>query len=187
MLRYVRYLEDFPVRPIANFWPDVRFSSRVEDKTYVVQTASKVVARCLLMATDPGDLVLDPTCGSGITAYVAGQRGRRWITIDNVAGGLLAGQVVNNQGKFEFYDFNFNSSAVDNVLVRIRSPQATGLTVRWGNSVDDIFSANRTLTAWQQIHETGTLISNQTLSIEDGAGSGHARAFYRLEGSINGQ
>jgi adenine-specific DNA-methyltransferase len=82
MLRYVRYLDDFPVRPIANFWPDVRFSSRVEDKTYVVQTASKVVARCLLMATDPGDLVLDPTCGSGTTATVAEQWGRRWITID---------------------------------------------------------------------------------------------------------
>ena len=82
MLRYVRYLDDFPVRPIANFWPDVRFSSRVEDKTYVVQTASKMVARCLLLATDPGDLVLDPTCGSGTTAYVAEQWGRRWITID---------------------------------------------------------------------------------------------------------
>jgi adenine-specific DNA-methyltransferase len=82
MLRYVRYVDDFPVRPIANFWTDVRFSSRVEDKTYVVQTASKVVARCILMATDPGDLVLDPTCGSGTTAYVAEQWGRRWITID---------------------------------------------------------------------------------------------------------
>jgi adenine-specific DNA-methyltransferase len=82
MLRYVRYLDDFPVRPIANFWPDVRFSSRVEDKTYVVQTASKVIARCLLLCTDPGDLVLDPTCGSGTTAYVAEQWGRRWITID---------------------------------------------------------------------------------------------------------
>jgi len=82
MLRYVRYLDDFPVRPIANFWTDVRFSSRVEDKTYVVQTASKVVARCLLMSTDPGDLVLDITCGSGTTAYVAEQWGRRWITCD---------------------------------------------------------------------------------------------------------
>jgi adenine-specific DNA-methyltransferase len=82
MLRYLRYLDDFPVRPIANFWSDVRFSSRVEDKTYVVQTASKVVARCLLMATDPGDLVLDPTCGSGTTATVSEQWGRRWITID---------------------------------------------------------------------------------------------------------
>ncbi|NCC36546.1 MAG: site-specific DNA-methyltransferase, partial [Chloroflexia bacterium] len=82
MLRYVRYIDDFPVRPIANFWTDVRFSSRVEDKTYVVQTASKVVSRCILMSTDPGDLVLDPTCGSGTTAYVAEQWGRRWITID---------------------------------------------------------------------------------------------------------
>ncbi|MBC7853471.1 MAG: site-specific DNA-methyltransferase [Pirellulaceae bacterium] len=82
MLRYVRFFGDFPYRPIANFWPDVRFSSRVEDKLYVVQTTAKAIERCLLMATDPGDLVLDPTCGSGTTAYVAEQWGRRWITVD---------------------------------------------------------------------------------------------------------
>jgi len=82
MLSYVRFFDDFPVRPIANFWSDVRFSSRAEDKAYVVQTASKVIQRCLLMTTDPGDLVLDPTCGGGTTAYVAEQWGRRWITCD---------------------------------------------------------------------------------------------------------
>ena len=81
-LAYVRFLNDFPVAPINNIWRDVKFSSRSEDKTYVVQTSANTVQRCLLMATDPGDLVLDPTCGSGTTAYVAEQWGRRWITID---------------------------------------------------------------------------------------------------------
>ena len=82
MLSYVRYFDDFPYRPIANFWSDVRFSSRSEQKQYVVQTSSKVVERCLLMTTDPSDLIMDPTCGSGTTAYVAEQWGRRWITCD---------------------------------------------------------------------------------------------------------
>lgn len=82
MLSYVRYLNDFPVMQVSNQWDDVKFSSRSEEKTYVVQSSEKIVQRCLLMATDPGDLVLDPTCGSGTTANVAEQWGRRWITID---------------------------------------------------------------------------------------------------------
>jgi len=81
-LSYVRFLDDFPVVPINNIWKDVKFSSRSEDKSYIVQTAARMVQRCILMTTDPGDLVLDPTCGSGTTAYVAEQWGRRWITID---------------------------------------------------------------------------------------------------------
>lgn len=81
LLYYVRYLEDFPFSPIGNNWTDTG-SGFMRDKTYVVQTNRKVVERCLLMATDPGDLVLDITCGSGTTAYVAEQWGRRWITCD---------------------------------------------------------------------------------------------------------
>ena len=68
--------------PIKNIWTDTTVGSFAEQKTYIVQTTTKVVERCLLMTTDPGDLVLDPTCGSGTTAYVAEQWGRRWITID---------------------------------------------------------------------------------------------------------
>lgn len=78
---YVRYLDDFPAVQINNRWDDVG-ASFMSDKIYVVQTSQSVIQRCLLMATDPGDLVLDPTCGSGTTAYVAEQWGRRWITID---------------------------------------------------------------------------------------------------------
>ena len=78
-IRYKRYLEDFPVFAIDNLWNDTAGDT---DKVYIVQTATESVKRCLLMATDPGDLVLDPTCGSGTTAYVAEKWGRRWITID---------------------------------------------------------------------------------------------------------
>ncbi len=82
-LNYVRYQEDFPIIPINNTWSDTAIAGfSGEDKTYVVQTARKVIQRCILMTTDPSDLVLDPTCGSGTTAYVAEQWGRRWITID---------------------------------------------------------------------------------------------------------
>jgi adenine-specific DNA-methyltransferase len=81
-LAYVRYEDDFPVVQLTNFWADTQESTFAVDKRYVVQTAQKVIQRCLLMTTDPGDLVLDPTCGSGTTAYVAEQWGRRWITLD---------------------------------------------------------------------------------------------------------
>ena len=78
---YVLYLDDFPVQNLSNLWTDTS-SNLGGEKLYVVQSSLKPVQRCILMTTDPGDLVLDPTCGSGTTAYVAEQWGRRWITID---------------------------------------------------------------------------------------------------------
>jgi adenine-specific DNA-methyltransferase len=81
-LTYKRYLDDFPVVAINNLWSDTIESTFASQKMYVVQTATKVIQRCILMTTDPGDLVIDPTCGSGTTAYVAEQWGRRWITCD---------------------------------------------------------------------------------------------------------
>ena len=77
--RYKQFLDDYPVMELPNFWSDTQGAS---GKAFVVQTATKVIERCILMTTDPGDLVLDPTCGAGTTAYVAEQWGRRWITID---------------------------------------------------------------------------------------------------------
>jgi len=81
-LTYIRFIDDFPAQAIGNVWQDTATGSFTDPKVYVVQSGTKLVQRCLLMATDPGDLVLDPTCGSGTTAYVAEQWGRRWITID---------------------------------------------------------------------------------------------------------
>jgi adenine-specific DNA-methyltransferase len=80
-LNYKLYFEDFPALPLSNMWTDTMGTAE-RDKAYVVQTVQKVIQRCILMTTDPGDLVLDPTCGSGTTAYVAEQWGRRWITTD---------------------------------------------------------------------------------------------------------
>ena len=82
-LRFVRYLDDFPATPLTTAWTDIGgVQSRTDPKVYVVQTSTVAIQRCILMTTDPGDLVLDPTCGSGTTAYVAEQWGRRWITMD---------------------------------------------------------------------------------------------------------
>jgi len=81
-LAFVRYKGDFPYRIPTNVWDDTIQSTFASDKIYAVQTNTKVIQRCILMTTDPGDLVLDPTCGSGTTAYVAEQWGRRWITTD---------------------------------------------------------------------------------------------------------
>lgn len=81
-LAYVRYLDDFPRVALSNLWDDTVIAGHAGGKKYVVQSSPKVVARCLLMATDPGDLVLDPTCGSGTAALAAEDYGRCWITID---------------------------------------------------------------------------------------------------------
>ncbi|HAZ08037.1 MAG TPA: site-specific DNA-methyltransferase, partial [Elusimicrobia bacterium] len=81
-LNYKNYHDDFPYRQVVSLWDDIRSSGFGDDKLYVVQTQAEAVERCMLMTTDPGDLILDPTCGSGTTAHVAEQWGRRWITID---------------------------------------------------------------------------------------------------------
>jgi adenine-specific DNA-methyltransferase len=102
-IRYRRFEEDFPWQARTNFWTDTGTGNFTDDKFYVVQTNTKVVERCVLLATDPGDLVLDPTCGSGTTAYVAEQWGRRWITVDTsrVALALARQRLVG--AKFPYY------------------------------------------------------------------------------------
>jgi len=100
---YVRYIDDFPAIPINNTWDDTVTSGFGVDKTYVVQTNPRVIERCLLMATDPGDLVLDPTCGSGTTAYVAEQWGRRWLTIDTSRVALALARTRIMSARYPYY------------------------------------------------------------------------------------
>ncbi|MCF8141498.1 MAG: site-specific DNA-methyltransferase [Cyanobium usitatum Tobar12.5m-G36] len=102
-LRYKRRLNDFPVSPIANIWEDTATSGFGRKKQYVVETNEKVVERCLLMASDPGDLVLDPTCGSGTTASRAEQCGRRWITIDTSRVALALARARIMGSRYPFY------------------------------------------------------------------------------------
>ncbi len=81
-IRFVNYIEDFPVSPLTTIWTDTVTSGFAEKKVYVVQSHTRAIQRCMLMTTDPGDIVFDPTCGSGTTAFVAENWGRRWITCD---------------------------------------------------------------------------------------------------------
>jgi adenine-specific DNA-methyltransferase len=106
------YLKDFPVSPLKNVWPDTGGSGFAEKPLYVVQTDSLVIQRCMLMTTDPGDLVLDPTCGSGTTAYVAEQWGRRWITIDTSRVPLALGRQRLLTATFPYYELLDESAGV---------------------------------------------------------------------------
>ena len=102
-LAYVRYLDDFPAVALNTMWGDTAIAGRPGDKIYVVQTSPKVIERCMLMTTDPGDLVLDPTCGSGTTVYVAEQWGRRWITIDTSRVALALARQRIMGARFPYY------------------------------------------------------------------------------------
>ncbi len=102
-IQYIRFLDDFPVMPLNNVWTDVGTGSFTDPKVYVVQTNVKIAERCILMTTDPGDLVLDPTCGSGTTAYVAEQWGRRWITIDTSRVALALARTRLMAARYPYY------------------------------------------------------------------------------------
>lgn len=102
-LRFKQYLSDNPAMPFNNLWADTGVAGFSSDKQYVVETNTKVVERCILMATDPGDLVLDPTCGSGTTATVAEQWGRRWITIDTSRVALALARARVMGARYSYY------------------------------------------------------------------------------------
>jgi adenine-specific DNA-methyltransferase len=102
-LSYLRYFDDFVLFPLSNQWGDTTTAGFAEPKVYVVQTNQRIVERCMLMTTDPGDLVLDPTCGSGTTAFVAEQWGRRWITTDTSRVALALARTRLMAGRFPAY------------------------------------------------------------------------------------
>ena len=103
-LAYKRYIDDFPMVAINNLWSDTIESTFVAQKIYAVQTATKVVQRCMLMTTDPGDLIFDPTCGSGTTAFVAERWGRRWITSDTSRVALTLAKQRLMTASFDYYE-----------------------------------------------------------------------------------
>jgi adenine-specific DNA-methyltransferase len=102
-ISFFRAWHDYAVLPLNNLWPDTATGGFLEQKIYVVQTTEKIVQRCVLMTTDPGDLVLDPTCGSGTTAYVAEQWGRRWITVDTSRVALALARTRIMGARFMYY------------------------------------------------------------------------------------
>jgi len=102
-IQFRSFIDDFPISITNNIWTDTITGSFNDDKVYVVQTNPEVIKRCVLMSTDPGDLVLDPTCGSGTTAYVAEQWGRRWITIDTSRVALALARARVMGARYQYY------------------------------------------------------------------------------------
>ncbi len=120
-IRYVRYFDDFPCMPITNLWDDCGMA----DKIYVVQTALKAIQRCMLMTTDPGDLVLDITCGSGTTAYVAEQWGRRWITCDTSRVAITLAKQRLMTATFDYYKLAHPEQGVGSGFIYKTVPHIT--------------------------------------------------------------
>ena len=134
-IRYIRYLDDFPVIPHSNVWSDTGTGSFTDDKVYVVQTGTKVIERCILMATDPGDLVLDPTCGSGTTAYVSEQWGRRWITIDTSRVALALARTRIMSARYPWYllaDSREGAAKESSLTGRVLPERTCGNDIRQG-------------------------------------------------------
>ena len=134
-ISYVRFFGDFAALSMSNVWMDTQTGAFTDDKTYVVQTNAKVVERCILMATDPGDLVLDPTCGSGTTAAVAEQWGRRWITIDTSRVALALARARLMGSRYSFYllkDSRDGQLKEAEILNRTPSSERTTGNVRQG-------------------------------------------------------
>ncbi len=102
-LAYFMFLDHFPITPLTNVWFDTKWGFDAAEKSYVVETNSKVIQKCLLLASDPGDLVLDPTCGSGTTAFIAEQWGRRWITIDTSRVALALARARIMGARYSYY------------------------------------------------------------------------------------
>jgi len=121
-LRYKRYRDDFPVVEIDCTWNDTAISGFGRKKQYVVETSPKVVERCVVMTTDPGDLVLDPTCGSGTMAASAEKLGRRWITCDTSRVALTLAKQRVMTAVFDYYDLAHPEEGVDSGFVYKKVP-----------------------------------------------------------------
>tara|TARA_R100000027_G_scaffold2734_9_gene2749 strand:+ start:56414 stop:59530 length:3117 start_codon:yes stop_codon:yes gene_type:complete len=154
-LGFNRFLNDFPVKPINNIWDDTRTSGFSDPKKYVVQTNTKVIEYCLLMTTDPGDLVLDPTSGSGTTAFVAEQWGRRWITIDSSRVAVAIARQRLLTAKFESYKTKDKSEGIDlsspknpgTGFVYKTVPHITLRSIAQNKSLDTIFEKHEPILA----------------------------------------
>jgi adenine-specific DNA-methyltransferase len=124
-IRYRRFVGDVPMLPMTDRWESTQIGT---ERTYVVQTATEVVKRCLLMTTDPGDLVLDPTCGSGTTAHVAEQWGRRWITIDTSRVALALARARVMGAKYPWYLLSDSAEGVKKSAEVTREAPSTHAT-----------------------------------------------------------
>jgi adenine-specific DNA-methyltransferase len=138
-LSYVRFLDDFPVFPINNLWDDTVTSGFSDKKAYVVQTHPLAIERCMLMTTDPGDLVLDPTCGSGTTAYVAEKWGRRWITCDTSRVAITLAKQRLMTASFDYFALRYPHEGLRGGFIYKTVPHVTLKSIANNAEIDAIY------------------------------------------------
>lgn len=137
---YKRFVDDFPVYPVTDDWADTAiagFSS--EDKVYVVQTAEKVLERCILMTTDPGDLVLDPTCGSGTTSIAAERTGRRWITCDTSRVAVTLAKQRLMTASYDYFELAYPHEGLKGGFIYKTVPHITLKSIANNADIDSIY------------------------------------------------
>ncbi len=139
-LRYMRYLDDYPATPITKLWEDTATGSFTEDKIYVVQTGQKTIERCILMTTDPGDLVLDPTCGSGTTAFVAEKWGRRWITCDTSRVAVTLAKQRLMTASYDYYSLQYPHEGLKGGFAYKTIPHIKLKSIVNNPEIDDIYA-----------------------------------------------
>jgi len=172
-IAFVRYIDDFSAVPLTSVWNDVAGAA---DKKYVVQTSARVIERCMLMTTKPGDLILDPTCGSGTTAVVAEQWGRRWITIDTSRVAIAIARQRFLTAKFDHYRLKNEAKGLSEGFVCKTVPHIMLRSIAHNTALDPIFAkhdpildkclanlnvALSTIGSNQRGHLTGKLLAKQ--------------------------
>ncbi|WP_223295185.1 site-specific DNA-methyltransferase [Allochromatium vinosum] len=133
---YKRFLDDFPVVPIDDHWESMQIGKEL---MYVVQTAERIIERCLLMTTDPGDLVLDPTCGSGTTATVAEKWGRRWITCDTSRVAITLAKQRLMTASFDYYELKYPHEGLKGGFIYKTVPHVTLKSIANNPEIDAIY------------------------------------------------
>jgi adenine-specific DNA-methyltransferase len=136
---YAKFWDDFPLSPYNNLWTDTG-SSFMSDKIYVVQTGVKIIERCLLMVTDPGDLVLDPTCGSGTTAFVAEKWGRRWITCDTSRVAVTLAKQRLMTASYDYYELRYPQEGLRGGFIYKTVPHVTLKSIANNPEIDEIYA-----------------------------------------------
>ncbi len=141
-LRMVNYHQDYPVTPITNIWLDTQISGFNEQRLYVVQTLPLVIERCMLMTTDPGDLVLDPTCGSGTTAFVAERWGRRWITCDTSRVAIALTKQRLMTASFDYFRLRYPHEGLKGGFIYRTVPHVMLKSIASNPDIDTIYKDN---------------------------------------------
>lgn len=132
------FVDDFPAFVLTNLWSDTMGTAE-QDKSYVVQTASKVIERCMLMTTDPGDLVLDPTCGSGTTAFVAEKWGRRWITCDTSRVAVTLAKQRLMTASYDYFELRYPHEGLKGGFIYKTVPHVTLKSIANNPDIDEIW------------------------------------------------